>query len=673
MKHRYNIVGLDCANCARKVEEHLSKNKKLKNVTVNFSTSKLSFYTETNITEQDINTLIKQIEPQAYITQKETEKPKQYHISLLIISALLGILGTYINKPIILKNILIISAYILLLYKPLINSYKTLINTKTINENTLITISSLGALIIGKTSEGIMVAFLYILGKLLEEKAINTSTTSIKKLIEIKQDYANLKHKTTINKIDISKVKQNDILIVKKGEKVPVDGIITKGTAELDMSMLTGETEKYHLEKGKEVLSGAINQGEVFEIKATKPYATSTVAKILELTLSASDKKAKTETIVTKFSKIYTPTVLLLSLLVTITLPLFNIPLSESIYRGLTFLVISCPCAIAISVPLSYFTALGVSSKNGILIKGSNYLDNLVNLKKIIFDKTGTLTTGTFKVTNLEITDKKYTKEEIIKILAHGESLSNHPIAKSITSMYKETIESNLVKDFKEETGKGISYKYEDKKIKVGTKSICKNCNINTNIHVSINNKHICSITLDDGIKENAKQVIKKLKKQNIETIMFTGDKKEPSQEIAKRLGINVKYEMLPEDKFRAYEKESKNTLTAFVGDGINDTPVLKRADIGISMGQVGSTSAIEASDIVIMNDDLNKITKSIEISKYTNNIIKQNLIFAIGIKVLILILSILGLTTMWLAVFADTGVTLITILNTLRIKHKFK
>lgn len=675
MKYSYNIIGLDCANCAREIEESLSKNKDFKDVVVNFSTSRISFYTDKQITVEEINRLIKKVEPDAYVVDGDSvESKREYHLSLLIIGTVFGILGCKLNIPDVLRYILVFVSYVVLLYRPFLNAFKMLIRSHTINENALISISCIGALLVQETMEGIMVVALYTLGKILEEKAINNTRNSIKGLMEIKQDYANLKIGKSIKKVDVNEIKQDDVLVVKQGEKIPVDGVITNGKAILDMSMLTGESEHVLKAENDRVLSGAINMGDVFEIRALDGYENSTVARILELTMSAGDKKAKTETVVTKFSKIYTPIVLSLAVLVSLILPLFGVSINDSIYRGLTFLVISCPCAIAISVPLSYFTGLGIASRNGILIKGSNYLDNLMHLKRIIFDKTGTLTTGAFKIIDVEVFTNEYTKDEIIKILAHGEYLSNHPIAKSIMKLYNGKINDSLVKDFKEIPGQGLSYNYDDKLVRIGTKSICKDCELDTNIHVNIDGKHVCSILIDDGIKENTKQAINDLKKQGISVVMFTGDKREPAKEVAKRLGIKeVNYEMLPEDKFSEYEKLSVQGLTAFVGDGINDAPVIKRADIGISMGGVGSSSAIEASDIVIMTDDLLKIPQSIEISRYTNHIIKQNLIFAISVKVIILILSMFGLASMWFAVFADTGVTLITILNTLRIRNKFK
>ena len=572
------------------------------------------------------------------------------------------------------KMILYIVAYTLLLYRTGINAVKLLFKNKTINENMLITISCIGALAIGEVVEGMLVIALYTIGKILEEKAVNNSRKSIKDLIDIKQPYANLKQTDEIKKVDVEEIKINDILVVKKGEKIPVDGIVITGETMLDTSALTGESELMQIKEGDQVLSGSMNMGEIIEIKATQIAENSTVSKILELLEDATDKKTKTETIVSKISKIYTPIVIILALLIVICLPIiFNIPMLEAIHRGLTFLVISCPCAIAISVPLSYFTGIGVASKKGILIKGSNYLDALDNTKNIVFDKTGTLTNGAFTVTNIEIFDKDYTENQVIDILIKGESFSNHPIAKSIMNLKNEKVNNDDVKKYQEIEGKGITFELNDKKISIGNKLIC-NCEEDAILHLNIDGKHIASVFINDGIKNDAKETIEELKKQKIKTFMFTGDKKETALNIGKKLNIDeIKYEMLPTDKFEEFEKvSSKNELTIFVGDGINDAPVLKRADIGISMGGDGTDSAIEASDIVLMSDDLKKIPVAIQISKYTKNIIRQNLVFSISMKIIILLLSVLGFANMWLAVFADTGLTLLTILNTLRIMKRF-
>ena len=676
-KYKYNINNLDCVNCAREVEESLNENKDFKNVIVNFNTKKLIYGSDKEFTLSELNKLVKEVEPDAFITDEEVNIKKEYHFSILVIAVIIGLIGYFVKMPTYLKWILYVISYSMLLYRCIINSLKLLIKSKTINENLLITVSCLGALSLGNVLEGIMVITLYTIGKILEEKAINNSRNSIKDLMDLTDKTVNIKVGKEVKNILVEDVKVGDILLVKKGEKIGVDGIIKSGASSIDSSALTGESEPVFIKEGDKVLSGSINLGDIILVEATSTFEDSTVSKILEMLESATDKKTKTETIVSKGSKIYTPVVLVLSILVMLVLPLFGVSVSSSIYRGLTFLVISCPCAIAISVPLSYFTGIGVCSKNGILVKGSNYLDSLSSAKNIIFDKTGTLTNGTFKVTGIDIKDEEktdeYNKDDIMEILLMGESLSDHPIAKSIMSTSGKFVDNSRVENYKEISGKGITFVLDGKQVSIGNNKIDE-CTETASIHMHINGKHVASIFINDGIKENTSSVIKSLQKNDIKTYMFTGDKKDVALEIGGMLGIDeIKYEMLPTDKFKAYESVEKSGLTIFVGDGINDAPVLKRSSVGISMGSVGSDQAIEASDIVILNDDLEKIPLGISISKYTKHIIKENLIFAIGVKAVILVLSVLGLASMWLAVFADTGVTLLTILNTLRIIKKFK
>ena len=437
-KYKFNIYNLDCANCAIKLEEQLNKDEKLNNVSVNFTTGKISFESSSEIKVEYLNDKIKKIEPDAYISTLEKENPHTFSLSILIIAICIGLIGYYTKMPSIYKHILLITSYILLLYKTFINAVKLLIKSKTLNENALITISCIGAYLVGEQLEGMMVIALYTIGKILENKAISNSKNSIKDLINLKQNYANIKIDNKIKKIKVEEVKIGDTLIIKKGEFVPVDGEVIKGTTSVNSSALTGESEQITIKEKDKVLSGYINLENVIEIMATATFENSIVAQILELTQNATDKKTKTETIVSKVSRIYTPIVLTLSIIISLTLPLIsNTTYQESIYRGLTFLVISCPCAIAISVPLAYFIGIGTSSRNGILIKGSNYLDALSNIKEIIFDKTGTLTTGTFNVNDIKIYDNKYSKDEIIDILAKGETFSNHPIAKSILKLKK--------------------------------------------------------------------------------------------------------------------------------------------------------------------------------------------------------------------------------------------
>lgn len=675
-KFKYNINNLDCANCARKVEESLSENEDFENVRVNFSTSKLTFESDKDFTLSELNKLVKKVEPDAYLSMINEEVKTKNNLLFLILGTIVGLFAYFVNLPSTLKYILYGISYFFLLYRTFINAIKVLVKNKSLNENALITISSIGALLLKNVLEGMMVVILYSIGKILEEKAINNSRKSIKSLLDIVTPYANLVKGNGQVVIRTEEVKVGDILVVKKGEKIPVDGVLISENSVFDTSMLTGESTPVILNRDDKVLSGFINMGDMIKIKATSLFENSTVSKILEMLEEASDKKAKTETMVNKMSKVYTPIVLILSILIIFALPLiFNISFSESIYRGLTFLVISCPCAIAISVPLSYFTAIGSLSKEGVLVKGSNYLDNLCNVKNVIFDKTGTLTNGVFSLNNIIIEDEdindKYNEEVIMDILFKGESLSSHPIAKAIMSLCNYEVNTDDVSNFKEEVGKGISFNLNKDLVTIGKVS-SEECDKNDLLHMHINKKHIASILINDDIKDNAKKVISDLKNMGIKTYMFTGDKKNAALSVKNKLGVDeVKYEMLPTDKFECYDEVQKSGISVFVGDGINDAPTLKRADIGISMGAIGSDSAIEASDIVLMTDDISKVPYTIKKSKFTKHIITENLIFALSVKLIILVLSALGHANMWLAVFADTGVTLITILNTLRIIKK--
>ena len=575
----------------------------------------------------------------------------------------------------VLSTVLIITAYVILLCKTAKKAVKQITKNKILDENALITISVIGAFLIGKEMEGAMVILLYEIGKILESKAVNKSRRSISALMNIKPEYANIKNGDNIETVTPDKVSIGDIIVVKSGEKIPLDGIVTKGEAQIDTSALTGESKLIDVTENSKVLSGSINAQGLLEIKVTSTYENSTVNKILQLVENATDKKAKTETFVSKAAKIYTPVVIGFAILVAIFMPiLFNVTYDESIYKALVFLVISCPCSIAISVPLSYFSGIGKASKKGILIKGSDYLDGLKDIGTIVFDKTGTITIGKLEVEEINSYKEEISKKEILKYFAMGESFSNHPIAKSILKKADMDIDLSQVKNYEEISGKGIKYEFEGKTIKIGNaKFVEKESSqiLGTVLYLKINDEVVGNIVLKDQIKPDAKQAITLLKQMNIKTHMFTGDKKEVAIETAKEVGIpNVVYEMLPADKYNKLEEVIKDEpkKTVFVGDGINDSPVLARADIGISMGGIGSSSAIEASDIAIMTDELMKIVEGIKISKNTNKIIKQNLIFSIGVKIATLVLTLLGIADMWQAVFADVGVTLITILNTLRI-----
>lgn len=682
MRYKYTIHNLDCANCAREVEEALAKDPRFHNVSVNFNTSKVSLDAESQITLNKLNNLVQKVEPEAYLTEikasettssatSKSNKTTQ-QVAILVLALFVVIVSYFAPLPLAVKILGYIVSYSLLLYRTATNAIKLLFKSHILNENALIVISCIGALCIGEVLEGVMVITLYTIGKILETRAVDNSRRSIQELLDLKQPYANLYIDHKLQKVPVTEVKTGDVIIIKKGEKVPVDGIIIKGETTLDLSALTGESLPVKVSDSSSVLSGAINTGNVIHLRAEKTYAHSTVAKILELLEEATNKKAKTETIVAKISKIYTPIIILLSLITIIVLPfIFHVAFTDALYRSLTFLVISCPCAIAISVPLSYFTSIGTASKYGILVKGSNYLDNLTSAKNIIFDKTGTLTSGSFAVTDLEILDDQYSKAQIVDLLVAGEALSNHPIASSILKLRPKHTKLPKVTNFHEVAGQGITYKVKNLEISVGNSLLCP-CQESALLHFHINNQHVASITISDQVKASSAKTIQELKARGLTTYMFTGDKNSVAKNIGHQLGIDHIYaEMLPTDKFHRFENIAKSASTIFVGDGINDAPVLRRADIGIAMGAVGSESAIEAADIVIMNDDLAKIPYLLTLSDFTRRIISQNLIFAIAVKLIILIASLFGFASMWLAVFADTGVTLIAILNTLRILRK--
>ena len=677
-KYKYRLNNLDCANCANKIEERLKKESNLSDVVANFSSLTLSFMSNDDIKIEDISNIVTKIEPEVVVTkidEEAKETKKNYNLIRLIIGVIIALLGLYVNfNNEIINKILIISSYVILLYRTFKVAFKMLIKSHTINENALITISAIGAYFVDKQMEGLMVIILYEIGKILEEKAVNNSRNSIKDLMNIKQDFANKVVGDKTKVINVEDVKINDILIIKKGEKIPVDGIVIEGETKLNLFSLTGESDLVNKKENDEVLSGSINEGKVIKIKATKLFNDSTVSKILSLIEDATDKKSKTETFVAKMAKYYTPIVLIISVITFICFILFtDLTTYESIYRALVFLVISCPCAIAISVPLSYFTGIGVSSKNGILIKGSNYLDLLSRVNKIVFDKTGTLTSGAFNVISFNLLDSSYSEDYILKLYALGENLSNHPIAKSIMN-YVNIDVNEKVKNHKEIEGLGVSYTYDDKKIKIGNNKMFDiKDDGSLNIYLSIDDKIVSSLTINDGIKEGVENTLSELSKKGIETYMFTGDSKENALSISEKLNIDkVYYELLPTEKYEKLEELlNDKDVVAFIGDGINDAPSLKRADIGISMGSIGSSSAIEASDIVIMDDDISKINKAISISNKVKRIIKENLVFSIGVKILILVLSAIGIANMWQAVFADVGVTIISILNTLRIMKK--
>ena len=675
MKYKYILNELDCANCANKIERKLNENEEIDKAIVNFNKLTITVYTKKDKGVKElVQKIVAEIEPDVKVLESDDNNKKnntKLEVLRLTLGIILALLGMYVFKGIV-GDILIITSYIILLYKVIIKAVKLLIK-KSIDENLLITISCIGAYFTNNIHEGLMVIILYDIGKVLEGIAVNNSRKSIKELMNIKPEYANLVTEEDTLVVEPSKVKVGDTIMIKPGEKIPLDGIVTKGSTKLNTASITGESKLLKVDIGDKVISGTINTSNLIYLEVTNKYEDSTVAKILTLLDDATDRKAKVETTVNKAAKIYTPIVLILAVLTVIFLLLTqDISFNDALYRGLTFLVISCPCAIAISVPLSYFSGIGKCSKEGILIKGSDYLDEISNIKEIIFDKTGTISTGEFTDYELILLDNKYQDEDIINYYVAGESLSNHPLAKSIIKIFNK--KSTLaVKDFKEISGKGISFKVDKKIILIGSAVFCKSDVSDEAIYLNIDNENVAKLILKDSIRSDAKGMIKGLKELGITPKMYTGDSKNYALDIASKVGIeDVLYELLPQDKYKLLQEELKNNKDiAFVGDGINDAPAISLATVGISLGGIGSDAAIEASDIVIMNDKLDSIVKCIDISKYTKKVIKENLIFAIGVKILVLILCALGIASMWQAVFADTGVTLLTIINTMKILRR--
>ena len=590
----------------------------------------------------------------------------------ILISAVLLIISIFLKSFKTVYLIVIVVSYVFVSKEVYENALKNIKNKEIFDENLLMIIATLGAFYIKEYPEAVLVMLLFSLGEYLSSQAVDNSKKAIIDLMDLRSDKARLKNGELVS---TKKVKLNDIIIVNPGEKIPLDGIIINGASHLDTKNLTGESKPLSVKKGDTVLSGTINIESILEINSTSTYKTSTASKIIDIMEHADEKKAKTEKFITKFSKIYTPIVVLLSILIVVIPTILGCDFNTWLYRALEMLVISCPCALVISVPLSYFAGIGRASKDGILIKGSNELDNLSNIKTILFDKTGTLTKGVFEVTKIN-----GNKNEVLKIAANAEAHSNHPIGKSIVSAYNKTLDMKIT-DYKEIAGLGISCKLNKEKVLVGKIDLLLENNIDvdkidsvgTVIYVAKNNECIGSIIISDKIKDNAKETLEDLRGELVENlVVLSGDKDEVVEDLAKALNLDAYHaELLPEDKIKLLEEYQIFGQTAFVGDGINDAPVIKLSDIGIAMGKIGSDATVDASDIVLMNDDLSSITKAIRISKLTKRVILSNIIFAISFKLLMLILAIIGITPIYLAVFADVGVTLLSVLNSLRIFKK--
>ena len=595
---------------------------------------------------------------------------------LFLISMIIKFQNAWIN------NIIFIIAYAIVGFDIVKKAFRNILRGKVFDENFLMTVATIGAFGIGEFPEAVAVMLFYQVGELFQSYAVDKSRKSISNLMNIRPDFANVERDGKTEKIDPDEVKIGEIIIVKPGEKIPLDGNIIEGKTSLDTKALTGETIPREVQEGDEILSGCINLNSVIKIRVTKEYGESTVSKILDLVENASSKKSKSENFITKFAQYYTPIVVIIAVLLAILPPLIikDATLSDWIYRALSFLVVSCPCALVISIPLSFFGGIGAASKMGILIKGSNYLEAIANTEIIVFDKTGTLTEGVFEVQKVEtvgISDK-----ELIKIAAYAENYSNHPISLSVKEAYNEKIDETQIINTQEISGLGIVAKINEKNVLVGNEKLMNEnnieftkCNdIGTILYVAIDNKYAGYILISDKIKKDSQKAIQNLKKNYIkETVMLTGDRKSVGENVTQKLGLDKVYtELLPAGKVEKVEEllkeKSEKGKLAFVGDGINDAPVLALADIGIAMGGLGSDAAIEAADVVLMTDEPSKIVDAIHLSKRTMNIVKENIIFAISIKVLVLILSAFGLSTMWEAVFADVGVSILAIINALRI-----
>lgn len=580
-----------------------------------------------------------------------------------------------------LQIALFIISYIIVGGDVVKRAVKNIFKGQVFDENFLMSIATIGAFFIGEYPEGVAVMLFYQVGELFQSYAVGKSRKSIASLMDIRPDYANVKKGDELVKVDPDEVQIGDIIVIKAGEKIPLDGKVIEGSSMIDTSALTGESVPREVEVGSDILSGCININGVITAEVTKEFGESTVSKILDLVENASSKKSNSEQFITKFARYYTPVVVIIAVFLAIIPPLVidGATFSDWIYRALAFLVVSCPCALVISIPLSFFGGIGGASKKGVLVKGSNYLEALAETEIVVFDKTGTLTKGVFNVQ--EIHPEGVSKEELLELTAHAESYSNHPISLSLKRAYSKEIDNGRISDVEEISGHGVIATVDGKKVMAGNIKLMKMMDIpyfkgeliGTIVHVAVNNKYIGYIVIADEVKEDSAQAIKELKAANIkQTVMLTGDNKSIGSKVAKELGLDKVYaELLPADKVEKLEElfsqKSKKGKLAFVGDGINDAPVLARADIGIAMGGLGSDAAIEAADVVIMTDEPSKIATTMKISKKTLKIAHQNIVFAIGIKIIVLILSAFGITTMWAAIFADVGVTIIAVLNAFR------
>lgn len=682
-KHTYYLSGMDCASCALKLEDKLNKQSFIEKANIDFKNERLIIEYD----EDDYNKLkeiVFNFEDNLSLQKEKIVIREHLNYKMLIsiiISLLLIVLTIFTSMEDNLKLFIYLIAYLIVGYDILIKVVKNLFKGNVFDENFLMGIATIAAFLIGEHLEAIAIMLFYKVGQLFQDLAVNKSRKSISDLMNIQADYANVVMDNEIIKVDPSKVKVGDLIIIKPGEKIPLDGVVFEGSTFLDTKALTGESIDYYVKESDEVLSGSINKESLIKVRVSKLYEDSTLYKILELVENSSLHKASSENFITKFARYYTPIIVLLAILLTIIPPLTfsTLPFDVWVYRALIFLVISCPCALVISIPLGFFSGIGNASRHGILIKGANYLEALNDVDSIVFDKSGTITKGDFKLHNI-YPKSDISEKQLLEYVAYAEYYSNHPIATSIKKVYLDKIDENIISGYQEISGQGIKVKINDDSFLVGNELLMKTNNIlfekvnslTTIIHLSKNNKYLGYLEVGDEIKADSIKAFKMLKELNINNIsLLSGDNESVVKDVAQKLGIkNYFAKLLPQDKIRIFEnmKTPKNKKKVFVGDGINDAPLLAQADIGIAMGGIGSDAAIEAADIIIMNDEISKIATAIKISHKTKKIVTQNIVLALSIKLLVLVLGVFGLASIWQAVIADVGVAIIAIFNSMRI-----
>ncbi len=698
MKEKYELQGLTCANCSAKIENDISKMENVKNASINLVSQTLTIETNDNIDIfEDIKQIVNKHESHVKVSKKSDKEHDHAHEHeheegnlkrILIGTVVYGIsilLSIFTDTPEIITVGILVVAYLILGLDILIRAVKNISRGQIFDENFLMALATVGAFAIGEYQEAVGVMLFYQVGEYFQYLAVSKSRASISALMDIKPEFATVKRDGEMIQVSPEEVLVSEIIIVKPGENIPLDGIVVSGNTMVDTKALTGESVPREVVVGDEVLSGCINQNGVISIEVTKPFAESQVMKILDLVENSASRKAPTENFITIFARYYTPVVVVLAALLAIVPPImFGEPFTDWIRRSFVFLVISCPCALVISIPLTFFGGIGASSRKGILIKGGNYLEALYNVNTIVFDKTGTLTKGVFSVNEI-VEANRFTKDEVLHYAACGEVYSNHPIGKSILQKYGKVIDETILSDYTQIAGQGVAVNVYDKQVLVGNDKLMienniefvKSETIGTKVYVSIDGIFAGVINISDELKDDSIEAIKLLKKQGIEKIvMLTGDNEKIAKQVANKLGIDeVYYELLPDQKVEKLEEINKNKgkgkKVAFVGDGINDAPVLALADVGISMGGLGQDAAIEASDVVLMTDEPIKIVEALKISKVTRRIVLQNIIFALGVKGIFLILGAFGYATMWEAVFSDVGVMMLAVLNTTRILKK--